>query len=82
MIIPKKLPKDSNQRAFEIVRISTGEVEAEVELERSEKSKRMAEIGHKGGKRGGRARKLKLNPSERKAIAVKAARVRWDKAQN
>ena len=77
MIIPKKLPRDSNQRAFEIVRISTGESEAETEPEQSEKSKRMAEIGRKGGLKGGSSRAEKLSVDRRKAIAKKAAQERW-----
>jgi len=79
MIVPKKLPKDSNQRAFEIVRISTGQVDAEIEAERSPESKHMAEIGSKGGKKGGRARKRRLSAMDRSAIATKAARARWDR---
>jgi hypothetical protein len=33
--------------------------------------------GHKGGLKGGKARAEKLTPSERSAIARKAAQARW-----
>jgi hypothetical protein len=36
-------------------------------------------LGRRGGLKGGRARAEKLTPEERKEIARKAAKVRWDK---
>lgn len=36
-------------------------------------------LGRRGGLKGGRARAEKLTPEERKEIARKAARARWDK---
>lgn len=77
MIIPKRLPKDSNQRAFEIVRISTGEVKAETEPERSLVLDYLSEIGRKGGLKGGHARAKTLSARKRSAIARKAALARW-----
>jgi hypothetical protein len=78
MIIPKKLPRDSNQRAFEIVRILTGEVEPEApEPGRSPLAAYMAEIGRKGGLKGGAARAKALSAKERSASARKAAKSRW-----
>ena len=79
MIIPKKLPRDSNQRAFEIVRISTGEVEVTPEEERSALSKHLAEIGRKGGLKGGVTRAKNLSARKRSTIARKAAHDRWNK---
>ena len=80
----KKLPKDSNQLAYEIVRLSTEEPdEAEAEelkAERSDISKYLAEIGRKGGLKGGKARHDKLTPERRKEIAQKAAKARWSKS--
>ena len=35
------------------------------------------ELGRLGGLRGGKARAAKLTAEERKAIAKKAARIRW-----
>ena len=37
------------------------------------------ELGRRGGLKGGRARAEKLTPEERKEIARKAAKSRWDK---
>jgi hypothetical protein len=36
-------------------------------------------LGRRGGLKGGRARAEKLTPEERKKIARKAAKARWDK---
>jgi hypothetical protein len=36
-------------------------------------------LGRRGGLKGGKARAEKLTPEERKEIARKAARARWDK---
>ncbi len=79
----KKLPKDANKLAYEIVRLSTEEPEEptkeEPPIERSAISKYLAEIGRKGGLKGGKARAEKLDPEQRKKIAKKAAKARWDK---
>lgn len=37
------------------------------------------ELGRRGGLKGGKARAEKLSPEERKLIAQKAAKARWDK---
>jgi hypothetical protein len=37
------------------------------------------ELGRRGGLKGGKARAEKLTPEERKEIARKAAKARWDK---
>jgi hypothetical protein len=70
----KKLPKDPNQLAYEIMRISTEEPE-----EKSPISKYLSEIGKRGGLKGGPARAKKLSAKKRKEIAEKAARARWTK---
>lgn len=41
-----------------------------------------AELGRRGGKKGGRARAEKLSPDERSEIASLAARARWKKAKD
>jgi len=75
MIIPKKLPKDANQRAHQIARMLTeGPGAGEIVTERSE---RMAEIGRKGGRKGGASRIKALSPERRSEIAKKAAEARW-----
>jgi hypothetical protein len=74
----KPLPKDANKRALEIVRISTEESE-EQPTERSEISKYLAEIGRKGGLKGGKARAESLSAKKRSEIAKNAAKARWKK---
>ena len=71
-----RLPKDPNKLAHEIVRLSTEEPDKE---ERSAISKYIAEIGRKGGLKGGKARAAKLSARKRKSIAQKAAKARWKK---
>jgi len=79
MIIPKKLPKDPNQRAHQIARILTeGPQPDEVVTERSA---HMAEIGRKGGLKGGKVRAARMKAEDRVGIAKHAAQARWKKAQ-
>lgn len=86
----KKLPRDANQLAYEIVRQSTEESEEEPKeetptpneppaKERSPISEYLAEIGRRGGLKGGRARADKLSAKKRQEIAKKAAEARWKK---
>ena len=44
-----------------------------------QKNPAAVELGRLGGKKGGKARAEKLTPEERKEIARKAARARWNK---
>jgi len=79
MIVPKKkLPRDTNQRAHQIAKLLTGEAEPEArEPERSAVSEYLAEIGRKGGLKGGKMRAKRLNSQQRKKIARNAAEKRW-----
>jgi hypothetical protein len=76
----KPLPKDSNQLAAEIVRLSTEPYENPAPPEPSTLSAYFAAMGRKGGKKGGKARAKNLSASRRKAIARNAAKKRWSKA--
>jgi hypothetical protein len=71
----KKLPKDSNQLAAEIVRLSTEEPKQSVR-------EYLAAIGRKGGLKGGNVRANRLSREKRSEIASKAAKVRWAKRQD
>jgi hypothetical protein len=51
------------------------------EPERSVVSAYLAEIGRKGGLKGGKARAAKLSARARKKIAAKAARSRWSSSR-
>lgn len=49
------------------------------EAERSPISQYLAEIGRRGGLKGGLARKAALSKKRRKEIAQNAAKARWEK---
>jgi hypothetical protein len=74
----KPLPKDPNQLAYQIVKMSTEEAEKEKPAEWSPVSAYLAEIGRRGGLKGGPARAEKLSARKRKEIASKAAQSRWE----
>jgi hypothetical protein len=72
----KELPKDVNQLAAAVVRLSTEEPEQTPAV-----TEYLSNIGRKGGLKGGKARAERLPASKRKAIARKAAKARWSKKQ-
>jgi len=75
-----KRPRDTNQLAKLIADIATGEVE-DVKTDDGKNPAAVA-LGRKGGLKGGKARSEALSPSERKAIAEKAAQARWAKSKS
>jgi hypothetical protein len=76
----KSLPKDINQRAFEIVRLSTEEpTKEEHPSKRSVIAKYLSEIGRMGGLKGGVARAKILSKKRRSEIARNAVKARWRK---
>lgn len=78
IVMPKrKRPRDINQLAKFIVDVSTGDAELP-ECQPDDKNPAAVELGKLGGKKGGKARADKLTPEQRKAIAQKAARARWE----
>jgi hypothetical protein len=77
MICPKKRSRNANERAQQVAKLLTGEVEQEKESERSPVSAYLAEIGRKGDLKGGVARAKNLSSKKRSAIAAKASRTRW-----
>jgi len=85
---PKKLPRDRNQLAYEIVRLSTEEPEESTQMEtppeeptpeRSPISEYLATIGRKGGLKGGKVRSERLTAEQKSEIGKKAAQARWNK---
>jgi hypothetical protein len=66
-----------NQLAKFIVDVTTGQLEPPDP--NAGKNPAARQSGSIGGKKGGKARTDKLSPSERKAIAKKAAAARWRK---
>ncbi len=77
----KKLPKDPNQLAAEIVRLSTEEEKSKDPQEAAQEaiSAYLSLIGKKGGLKGGPARAKRLSAKKREEIAKKAAKARWTK---
>ena len=74
---PKK-PHDFSIIAHRVVEEATQE-DKDAESEQTESKKPdYAALGRKGGLKGGKARADKLTPEERKEIARKAAKARWD----
>jgi hypothetical protein len=74
----KKLPKDPNQLAAEIVRLSTEEHAPALDRPLpSPISKYLSKIGRNGGLKGGVARAKSLTSEKRIEIAKKAAKARW-----
>jgi hypothetical protein len=68
----KRDPSDINELAFMITSELTG-----TRKRQSNEAPLRSAAGRKGGKKGGPARAQRLTPSERSAIAKKAARARW-----
>jgi hypothetical protein len=82
----KSKPSDISQLAHAIVEEATGESLANPALPKDlpkeparTKHPAAVALGKLGGKKGGIARRDKLTPEQRKAIAQKAARARWKK---
>ena len=71
-----KRPRDLNLLAKKIVDLTT---EGEPAEEPSDKNPHAVALGRLGGKKGGKARAASLTPEERKEIARKAAKARWEK---
>lgn len=70
---------DLNQLAKLVVDSSTGDAPRPEPPARPSKNKAAVELGKLGGRKGGTARAAKLTPEQRRDIARKAARARWQK---
>jgi hypothetical protein len=73
----KPLPRDANQRAYAVLKMSTEESERP-ETDRIAREY-LAKIGRIGGKRGSVARAAILTREQRHEIASNAAKARWSK---
>jgi hypothetical protein len=69
-----KRPRDLNQWAKHMVDLATG---ATQEPMPSTKNQAAAELGRRGGLKGGKARAAKLTQEQRIKSARKAAKARW-----
>ena len=75
MIKKKRRPSDISVLAYQIVKEATQEVKEEIPIK--EKNPAAVALGRLGGLKGGPARAKKLSSKKRKAIAQKAAKIRW-----
>jgi hypothetical protein len=79
---PPKRPRDANQLAFQVVAELTGTaVELPPENAGPPKNPAAVALGKLGGSKGGKARAASLTPAQRREIARRAARVRWEKKE-
>lgn len=74
----EKRPTDVNELAHHLVEVSTRENDDTPQATREQISRFMAEMGRKGGKKGGKRRLETMSAKERSRIAKKAARSRWN----
>jgi hypothetical protein len=74
----RKRITDESQFARAVIDLIIEETEAEPQPVK-EKDPLAAELGRRGGLKGGKARAEKLSAEERKEIARKAATARWKK---
>jgi hypothetical protein len=70
----RKLPRDPNARAFEIVRLATGEA---LLPDEPAKNPHAVALGKMGGAKGGKMRAARMSKKARSASARKAAQARW-----
>ncbi len=71
-----KMPSDPNRAASLTVKLATEEPQTSLESVNTI-SQYLATIGRRGGIKGGKARADALSAKRRKAIAKRAAEVRW-----
>ena len=71
---------DVNETAAAIARYIAGEGPKPEPPAEKPKNPAAVELGRLGGLKGGNARAAKLSPAKRKAIAKKAAKVRWGRS--
>jgi hypothetical protein len=76
----EKQSTDVNQLAHHLVDISIRKSDDILPPTKAQVSLLMAELGRKGGKKGGKRRLETMSPKQRSAAARKAAQARWKKA--
>lgn len=71
-----KRPRDLNQWAAQMVALATGNAQ---EPAPPQKNQAAAELGRRGGLKGGKARAESMTAKQRSIAAKKAAKARWDR---
>ena len=74
----EKRPADVIGAAIRVARIATGEEPEEIKQPDSA----AAELGRRGGLKGGKIRAQRLSPSQRSDAARKAVQERWRKSRD
>jgi hypothetical protein len=77
----RKRPRDINQLAHKLVDLTTQDGRNISRPTKEQISALMAELGRKGGKKGGKRRLETMTSEERSAIATKAAQTRWSRKE-
>jgi hypothetical protein len=77
--MPKRSSKQKDTQ--ELARSILDQVVPDAELAKPAKNPAAVALGHLGGLKGGKARAAKLSAKQRKEIAQKAAKSRWNKAK-
>jgi hypothetical protein len=75
----RRKPRDLNALAFQIVEEASEPNKETNQAPPNGKNPAAVALGHLGGLKGGPARAKKLSEKERKEIARKAAKARWNK---
>lgn len=78
---PKKLPRDTNQMAAAIVRLTT-EPRPVAPPEPDTRNPAAVALSKLGASKGGKARAVTLTAAQRSAIAKKAAKTRWNNRES
>lgn len=73
----KKLRRDVNETAFDVVQAITGQAPKPQPPGEGEPNREAVRRGRKGGLKGGKARAKALTAKRKSAIARKAAKKRW-----
>ncbi|MEW5927905.1 MAG: hypothetical protein AB1941_10490 [Gemmatimonadota bacterium] len=72
---------DPNVTTFRVIQEATRDDEDDSPKAPPEKNPAAVALGRLGGKKGGKARAEALSPEQRKEIAQRAARARWEKKE-
>jgi hypothetical protein len=75
--MPKRSSRDINETAFATLQQVIGQVPKTPPAK--EKNPAAVALGRLGGIKGGNARAAKLTRDQRRTIAIKAAKARWNK---
>lgn len=77
----EKRPADAVGAAVMVAKIATGEIQEDASAS-PRKDNAAAELGRKGGLKGGKARWANLTPEQRSEAASLAAQARWRKKRS